>query len=59
MTPACLSRRTFLRGVGVSLGLPLLDAMLPTTVRAAANTAGKPPVRLAWVYFPNGMVREF
>jgi hypothetical protein len=33
-----LSRRTFLRGTGIALGLPLLDAMMPTLGRAAAAT---------------------
>jgi hypothetical protein len=42
-----------LRGVGVTLGLPWLEAMIPA--RAAA--ASKPPVRLAALYMPNG-VRE-
>ena len=54
MTP--ISRRTLLRGLGTVMSLPLLDAMLP--VGRAAESA-KPPLRLAWVYFPNGMVREF
>ncbi len=52
-----LSRRTFLRGLGVTMGLPLLEGMLPGGL--AASTASKPPVRLGWVYFPNGMVRDF
>src|SRR5262249_44234778 len=50
-----LPRRTFLRGAGVALGLPLLDAMLP--LRAAAPPAGQgasAPVRAAYLYFPNG-----
>src|SRR5687767_8724035 len=51
-----LPRRTFLRGAGVALGLPLLDAMLP--LRAAAPPAAKEgsgaPVRAAYLYFPNG-----
>src|SRR5205809_758723 len=46
-----LSRRTFLRGAGAALALPWLDAMRP---RAAAAT-GKPPVRLACLFFPNGV----
>ena len=50
-----VSRRTLLRGLGAAMSLPLLDAMLP--VGRAAESA-KPPLRLAWVYFPNGMVRE-
>jgi hypothetical protein len=52
-----LSRRTFLRGTGVALGLPLLDAMLPT--KAGAAGLGKDPemvapVRAAYMYWPNG-----
>lgn len=45
-----LPRRTFLRGLGVSLAVPFLDAMIPA-VRAAA---GGVPKRLAFVYVPNG-----
>lgn len=52
-----LPRRTFLRGVGVAMGLPLLDVMLPRTVRAAGEMA-KPPVRLAFVFFPNGAIMD-
>lgn len=56
-----IDRRLFLRGAGTAIALPLLDAMGPAT--AAANVLGKvasqgtsasPPVRLAWVFFPNG-----
>ena len=43
-----LSRRTFLRGAGVALGLPMLEAM-------AAPRAGTPPVRMCCMYFPNGV----
>jgi len=50
-----LSRRTFLRGAGVALGLPLLEAMLPRTSAAfAPNGEGAAPVRAAYLYFPNG-----
>lgn len=42
------SRRTVLRGVGVGLGLPWLEAM-------GATTSSKPPVRLAALYMPNGV----
>lgn len=41
--PSPLSRRSFLRGVGVSLALPMLDAMWPTRARAAA---AQPPKRM-------------
>src|ERR671931_386740 len=47
-----LPRRTFLRGVGSVLALPMLDAMVPALVRAAATTS---PTRLAILYFPNGV----
>jgi hypothetical protein len=49
-----LPRRTFLRGLGTAIALPMLDAMSP----ALANTArlkGKPPTRMAFVYVPNGI----
>jgi hypothetical protein len=45
-----LPRRTFLRGVGAAVALPFLDAMSP----ALAATA-KAPVRLAFLYVPNGI----
>jgi hypothetical protein len=51
---ARLSRRTLLRGAGVGLGLPFLDAMIPRS--ALANTAlPKSPVRMAVLYMPNGV----
>jgi len=50
-----LSRRSVLRGLGVAVGLPSLEAMMPRTgLLRAADAAAKPPVRLAWVFFPNG-----
>jgi hypothetical protein len=49
-----LPRRTFLRGAGATLGLPLLDAMRPALARAASP--GTAPVRLSFVYVPNGIV---
>lgn len=45
-----LPRRTFLRGLGAAVALPFLDAMSP----ALAATA-KPPLRLAFLYVPNGI----
>ena len=47
-----LSRRTMLRGMGVSLALPLLDAMTP----AFAAAESKPVCRMLVNYVPNGMV---
>jgi hypothetical protein len=49
-----LPRRMFLKGVGASIALPMLDAMTP----ALASTNTKTPVRLAFVYVPNGIVME-
>jgi hypothetical protein len=47
-----LSRRTFLKGAGVALGLPLLESL---GVRPASASAGpRPPVRMACMYWPNG-----
>jgi hypothetical protein len=49
-----LSRRTVLRGLGASIALPLLDAMVPA-LTAAANTAAAPVRRFGVFYVPNGM----
>jgi Protein of unknown function (DUF1552) len=48
-----LPRRTFLRGVGATVALPLLDAMIPS-MTALAQTAAKPVRRLGFVYIPMG-----
>jgi hypothetical protein len=48
-----LPRRTFLRGVGVTLALPLLDAMVPAATALAA-TAAAPVRRLGFVFMPMG-----
>lgn len=58
-----IPRRTFLKGTGVALGLPLLQAMGKVVPGAAAdapalsdpNPEVKPPVRMACLYFPNGV----
>ena len=51
VTGKSIPRRTFLRGVGVAaVGLPFLDAMTP-----AFAAAPKAPVRLAFMYVPNGI----
>ena len=53
ITRKALARRTFLRGMGASVALPFLDSMVPALATAA--TTPKPPVRMAFVYVPNGM----
>jgi hypothetical protein len=53
ITKKALPRRTLLRGMGASLALPLLDAMVaPLTAQAA--TAANPVRRLGFVYIPMG-----
>ncbi len=52
-----LSRRTVLRGLGVSVSLPLLDAMIPAST-ALAKTAAAAKPRLGFFYFPHGAVME-
>src|SRR6185295_17154352 len=49
-----LPRRTFLRGVGVTMALPLLDAMFPA-LSPLATAAANPTRRLGFVYIPMGM----
>lgn len=53
-----VSRRTVLRGVGAALGLPCLEAMLPKHSAFASQPSLPRPVRLAWVFFPNGTTPE-
>lgn len=49
-----IHRRTLLRGLGVTLALPNLNLMQPAVSPAAQEGAAAAPVRLAWVFFPNG-----
>ena len=70
-TRQAISRRRFLRGVGVAMSLPLLDAMLPTGARAAASSAAPAakPRRMLGIcnnlgvrpdlFFPAGTGREY
>ena len=48
-----ISRRTMLRGLGAAVSLPLLDVMSVPSLRAADD--GRPPMRLAYLYIPNGV----
>jgi Protein of unknown function (DUF1552) len=48
-----LPRRTFLKGIGITIALPALDAMTPAL---AGRANGKAPLRLSFVYVPNGIV---
>ena len=57
ITKRHLSRRTFLRGAGVAVGLPLLDAMIPS-LTALAQTAASPKPRMGFLYLPHGAIME-
>jgi hypothetical protein len=54
ITKKYLPRRTFLRGMGVTLALPLLDSMVPA-LTPTVRTAAKPTRRLGVIYLPNGI----
>src|SRR6266542_6775358 len=53
ITKKALPRRTFLRGMGTTVALPLLDAMVPA-MTALAATPANPVRRLGFVYIPMG-----
>lgn len=53
ITKKALPRRTFLKGVGATLSLPLLDAMVPAAT-ALEKTPAKPVRRLGYVFMPMG-----
>ncbi len=62
---ASLSRRRFLRGLGACVALPALESLLParlfgaesSSVGSLAKTASGAPLRMAYVYFPNGAIQ--
>ncbi|MCW1914119.1 DUF1552 domain-containing protein [Luteolibacter sp. GHJ8] len=64
MNDAALNRRRFLRGMGALLALPSLEAFMPramaasATGRAVATTASGAPLRMAFLYFPNGAIQS-
>lgn len=53
-----ISRRTVLRGLGTCLALPWLEAMMPVQSALGGEPAVKPPLRMAFLYVPNGMHME-
>jgi hypothetical protein len=55
VTKMALPRRTFLRGAGATLALPLLDAMVPALTAASKTTALTAPPRIGYFYVPNGI----
>ena len=57
ITKTHLPRRTFLRGMGVAVALPLLDAMIPARTLLAQTGARRLP-RLGFVYVPHGAIMK-
>src|SRR5438128_6694925 len=54
ITKKHIPRRTFLRGAGTMLALPLLDAMVPART-LLAQTAARPKTRFTGIFVPHGM----
>jgi hypothetical protein len=57
ITKKHISRRTVLRGVGVSLSLPLLESMIPAQT-PLLKTAANPKTRLSCIYVPHGAIMD-
>lgn len=57
ITKKHLQRRSFLRGLGTTLALPFLDAMVPA-LAAPASGASAPVPRMAFLYVPNGIIMK-
>ena len=55
ITKKAISRRTVLKGLGATLALPFLDAMMPAST-AIARSAAKAPTRFGAIYVPNGVI---
>jgi hypothetical protein len=67
MNPASVSRRVFLRGLGAAVALPSFESLVSSRVQAGtaatnpaslARTPTGAPLRLAFVYFPNGAIQS-
>ena len=50
-----ISRRTALKGLGVSIALPMLEAMGPGSLRAGSAARDGFPLRAGFLYVPNGV----
>jgi hypothetical protein len=59
VTSKALSRRTVLRGLGASLALPYLDAMVPAFGSVGVRAAARPAHRFQTFYVPNGMAMQY
>src|SRR5262245_39508254 len=54
ITKKHIPRRTFLRGVGVSLTLPFLESMLPAQTPLSRTASAVPTKRFVWIWAPHG-----
>ena len=59
MTNILIPRRTFLRGIGTAMSLPLLDAMLPLSALAQSVNKKNRPNRMAFLFVPNGVNMDY
>jgi len=57
VTKKHIPRRTFLRGIGAAVALPLLDSMIPAST-VLAQTAAGPKLRMGFIYFPHGAIMD-
>lgn len=58
--PLAFSRRTALKGLGISLGLPWLESLMSSRAVAGASAAVKtPPKRMAFLFVPNGVNLDY
>src|SRR5262245_28271915 len=55
ITKRHIPRRTFLKGAGITLALPVLDAMVPASTLLAQTVAGQSPSRFCGMFYPHGM----
>ncbi len=60
LSPRSINRRAFLRGAGAMVALPFLESLLPlSSLRAATRSgASAAPIRMAFIYHPNGVIQE-
>jgi len=55
ITKRHIHRRTFLKSAGITLALPVLDAMLPAGTALAQTVAAQSPSRFVGIFYPHGM----
>ena len=58
ITKKHIQRRAVLKGIGATVALPFLDAMVPASTALADTAAGKTPKRFAFIGFPHGAIMD-